>query len=755
MASLWRRSDNRRLPYLVGWMLCLALLVPGVGSADTPLPLRYAQCYGGNSMPAGAFCMPSALAVGDEGCLFVADGLNHRVQRLISDGSLLQVWGHRGAAEGQFGLPCDLATAPDGSLWVADRGNGRLQRFSQEGELLACWSLPEVEGQPSTPNAVACAPDGSLWVVDAGQAAVCHHSPDGDLLARLLGPSHAPLVQPTDVALGDDGTVWIADAGSGKLLGYHPNRNAWRIESVLDTGVGLQGPWGLMLRPEDGCLYLVMTTTAEGHPRAATQTWLQWQDHWGHLGGLALLAEAPSVADAEWARHPTWHHGDLWVPIPELDQVLRCDAQGQVVGRLGLPSDDPGLLRAPHSLTVEGSGGIAISDRASDRVHRFAADGTGMLSTHYGALDDELLLPAGLTAHGGAFWVVDGRLGPVGGERVQRYASDGALSALWGLWGAEDGGLLEPVDIAVGGKAQVLVADAGWGAIRVYDRAGMLQDTWGGPGADLTFGRLAGLAVTADGACLASDSQHHNVRRLGSDGSPLATWGSPGTAAGQFQEPAGLAVADRDRVYVADGGNGRVQALDADGQWLASWDRVPAGAVPLDEPGDVALNADGDLYCLDRGQACVHVWSANRGSDWTVTWFDGLWHCGPPVTITHQQEIDNHWPGSPVPELPIDHFSARYQRVLTLDSGRYRFDLLADDSVRLWVGEWLLIEGKSLQPEAYSGTMVWPGGELLICLEHADRLGMADVALSWERLGAASDPVGAPDRMWLPMLVCR
>lgn len=751
MASPWRRSENRRLPHLVGWMLCLAMLVPGVASADTPLPLQYAQCYGGNSMPAGAFCMPSALAVGEDGCLFVADGLNHRVQRLISDGSLLHVWGHRGAAEGQFGLPCDLAWAPDGSLWVADRGNGRLQRFSQEGELLACWSLPEVDGQPSTPNAVACSPDGSLWVVDTEQASVCHFSPDGELLACLRGPSQAPLVHPTDVVLADDGMVWIADAGSRRLLGCLPERNWWRIEAVVDTGAGLEGPWG-MAHDLSGSIYLVMTATAEGHPRAATQTWLQWQDHWGHLGGLALLAEAPSVPDGQRARHPTWHDGNLWVPIPELDQVLRCDARGQVLGTLGLPTDDPGILREPHSLTTETSGGIAVSDRASDRVHRFAVSGRGMLSTIYSPLHDELLLPAGLIVDGDDLWVVDGGLGPVGGERVQRYGNGGTLSALWGPWGSEEGGLLEPVDIAVSGKNQVLVADAGWGAIRVYDHAGMLQDTWGGPGSALQLGGLEGLALAADGTCLVSDSQNYAVHRLASDGSPLATWGAPGSAAGQFLDPAGLAVDAQDRVYVADGGNGRVQALDVDGHWLASWDRVPAGAIPLAEPGDVTLNASGDLYCLDREQSCVHLWSADRGSDWTVTWFEGLWHCGAPVTITEQSVIDNHWSGSPVPELPTDCFSARYQRVLTLDPGRYRFDLLADDRVRLWVGERLLIEGESLQPEARSATMVWPGGELLICLEHADRMGMADVALSWEWLGSASDPVGAPDRLWLPMV---
>ena len=751
MAGLRRCSESRRLPHLVGWLLCLTLAVPGQALADAPLPEQYAQCYAGNTSPAGSFCMPSALAMGDDRHLFVADGLNHRVQRLISDGSLLQVWGHRGAAEGQFGLPCDLAWAPDGSLWVADRGNGRMQRFTQEGELLACWSLPEVKGQPSTPNAVAGAPDGSLWVVDTEQASISHFSPDGELLVCLRGPSQAPLVHPTDVVLADDGVVWIADAGSGRLLGCLPGSNWWRIETVVDTGADLEGPWG-MAHDLSGSIYLVMTVAAEGHPRAATQTWLQWQDRWGHLGGLALLAEAPSVPDAQCARHPTWHDGNLWVPIPELDQVLRCDAQGQVLGTFGLPTDDRGILREPHSLTAETSGGIAVSDRASDRVHRFTVSGRAMLSTRYDSLRDELLLPAGLTMDGDHLWVVDGGLGPVGGERVQRYGSGGTLSALWGPWGSEGGGLLEPVDIAVSGKDQVLVADTGWGAIRVYDYAGMLQDTWGGPGSALQFGKLDGLALAADGTCLVSDSVNHNVKHLASDGSPLATWGSRGSAAGQFLGPAGLAVDDADRVYVADQGNGRVQALDGTGEWLVTWDRVPEGAIPLLEAGDVALSASGDLYCLDREQACVHLWRADRDSDWTVTWFKGLWHCGAPVTITQQSVIDNHWSSSPVPELPIDYFSARYQRVLALEPGRYRFDLLADDRVRLWVGERLLIEGESLQPEPRSATMVWPGGELLICLEHADRLGMADVALSWEWLGSASDAVGAPDRLWLPMV---
>ena len=53
---------------------------------------------------------------------------------------------------------------------------------------------------------------------------------------------------------------------------------------------------------------------------------------------------------------------------------------------------------------------------------------------------------------------------------------------------------------------------------------------------------------------------------------PVGTFGSAGTASGQFQTPVGVAVYQRNgQVYVADSANARIEKFDKDGKFLAAW----------------------------------------------------------------------------------------------------------------------------------------------------------------------------------------
>ena len=83
---------------------------------------------------------------------------------------------------------------------------------------------------------------------------------------------------------------------------------------------------------------------------------------------------------------------------------------------------------------------------------------------------------------------------------------------------------------------------------------------------------------------------------------PTSTWGTYGTAAGQFRDPWGVAVAG-DEIYVSDSSNHRVQVFDTDGTFLRSW-RAPEPYRSTFRPTGIDVDA-GIVYITDADDDVV------------------------------------------------------------------------------------------------------------------------------------------------------
>ncbi|MBI2756796.1 MAG: hypothetical protein HYX52_08810 [Chloroflexi bacterium] len=123
--------------------------------------------------------------------------------------------------------------------------------------------------------------------------------------------------------------------------------------------------------------------------------------------------------------------------------------------------------------------------------------------------------------------------------------------------------------------------------------------------------------VAVDRACnvyVASyDPLGGRITKLSRDGAVLATWGSPGKGAGQFERLEGLAVDAAGNVYAADSGNNRVQRFTPSGTVDAVWTResacpaitapVKCNVVPPEAwfNGSLSVGVDGSgtLYVVD------------------------------------------------------------------------------------------------------------------------------------------------------------
>jgi DNA-binding beta-propeller fold protein YncE len=139
--------------------------------------------------------------------------------------------------------------------------------------------------------------------------------------------------------------------------------------------------------------------------------------------------------------------------------------------------------------------------------------------------------------------------------------------------------------------------------------------TWGEPGSGPgQFGYPLGIVIDSSYRVYVADYGNNRIQlfRLASP-CPTGTilivpgvcfvksWGSFGTASGQFKSPSHIALDSSGRVYVADYGNHRVQMFKGNGIFMKTWDRDGPGTAQFLQIAGIAVDAStNDIYVVER-----------------------------------------------------------------------------------------------------------------------------------------------------------
>ncbi len=128
--------------------------------------------------------------------------------------------------------------------------------------------------------------------------------------------------------------------------------------------------------------------------------------------------------------------------------------------------------------------------------------------------------------------------------------------------------------------------------------------------------------------------------------------------------------------------------------------------------------------------------------DWMGEYFDNPYLLGEPRYRVNDTDINFNWGSSaPDPRLPADNFSVRWSRLVNFAPGTYTFTATADDGIRVWVGDTLVIDAWMPQQPRTFVNSVFLSGTQSVRVEYFEQSGQAVVNLLFQPTATTS---GAP-----------
>lgn len=150
-----------------------------------------------------------------------------------------------------------------------------------------------------------------------------------------------------------------------------------------------------------------------------------------------------------------------------------------------------------------------------------------------------------------------------------------------------------------------------------------------------------------------------------------------------------------------------------------------------------------EYFDVGRNATIRLLWDyLGRYPDWRGAYYDNPSLRGSPAVIRNDEQIDFEWAaGSPSPAVPADDFSVRWTQTMTFDTGTYRFHARADDGIRAWIDDNLIIDQWHLgtADTEYTSDVRLSRSTRDVQVEYYDAGGNAEVMFWWENLTAYPD----------------
>ena len=170
-------------------------------------------------------------------------------------------------------------------------------------------------------------------------------------------------------------------------------------------------------------------------------------------------------------------------------------------------------------------------------------------------------------------------------------------------------GISCPWGIAVRDNGDIVVVEYGNHCVSIFDHNGTKIRTFGTEGsAQGQFKGPFGVAIDSVGNIIVVDSGNHRIQKFTADGKFITAVGRKGSGHLEFDIPVGIGFnPSNKKVYICDCHNHRVQVLNEDLTFSSSFGRIGFGNGEFHYPMAVTFDSTGSVYITSRANNRIQV----------------------------------------------------------------------------------------------------------------------------------------------------
>jgi sugar lactone lactonase YvrE len=296
-------------------------------------------------------------------------------------------------------------------------------------------------------------------------------------------------------------------------------------------------------------------------------------------------------------------NGNLWVADAGNSRLEKFNPSGEFLKTVGAAGSGNAQFNGPEGIAIDPKGNIWVADTYNHRIQELNSAGEFVKvvnSSGLGAIE-----PTGIDAGPeGNVWVAD-----LAHNRIVELSEAGALVRQVGSEGTGNGQFRHPDAIAVGSHGEVWVGDQSNSRVQELSAEGQYVTQFGSAGSgagQFSFSYPLGIATDNQGSLWVTDTNNNRVQRwliphYGYKPVYASTFGSTGTANGQFKHPGDVAVDPQGRLWVADTENNRLEQFSSAGAFIRALGSTGSGNGQFNRPKSIAFTPDGNFWVADAG----------------------------------------------------------------------------------------------------------------------------------------------------------
>ena len=183
--------------------------------------------------------------------------------------------------------------------------------------------------------------------------------------------------------------------------------------------------------------------------------------------------------------------------------------------------------------------------------------------------------------------------------------------------------LIGPFGVAVTDDEHIVVSERDSHYVTVLDRDGKKIKSFGRGRENVKFSEPRGVAITSDNFILVTDN--HKIQKISMDGECIASVGKQGSGPLEFIGPCGITISPTNgHIYIADSNNHRIQVLKPDLTFSHTFGTKGSAKGQFNKPFDVAVDRQGLVYVSDTWNHRIQIFTpegeylsqfGNKGSD--------------------------------------------------------------------------------------------------------------------------------------------